>query len=260
MVCKGAQGGASLVLAFNGNSQRQREVLIVGGGKLAALRTVACLEADFNVTLAYDVSVEPEPELQQRLSTGEITFAPVSKDEHLVSWMEQRLPSLAFVIIADTLSTQCQRSKTSCSQLSEACRARRIPINIADQPQLSDFTFPTTHRFTLPDDPDKKSSLQLSVTTSSSACRLATRIKRQAVAALPLEVGLAADKICQARKALKHVSDDSLNGEEENQLSNINRPVAQRSRSSADASFPKLDTQARLRFVAQMCRHHDFIF
>lgn len=252
------QGGSSLVLNFNVSSQQPKEVLVVGNGRLAALRAFACLEADFSVCLAHYPDTVLDPELDFRLQQKQIRSIPLAQDEQLCEWIQKQVSSLAFVLVTDTLSLHEKRSQESSKRISQVCRSLRIPVSIADQPRLSDFTFPSTHRFSLVDEPEKKSSLQLSISTSSSACRLSTRIKRQAVAALPKEVGQAVDRISQARASLKQgVSHHSFDGEFEEEQStstNINRPVAQRSRSAADASFTQLDTQARLRFIAQMCK------
>lgn len=245
------QGGASLVLAFNGGSATRKSVLIVGTGRLAALRTLTCLEADYAVSVAY--SSDPpsiDSELESLLQRGLVERVCVNHDKELISWIHAHLASLAFVVATDSLLLHQGRSKASMDSLSETCRALRVPVNVSDQPALSDFTFPSTHRFVSSSDSSRKTSLQLSVASTSSACRLSSRIRRQAVASLPREVGQAVDRISWARHSLKQGHEQEA--EDDDDGAHVNRPVAQRTKSEEGLST--LDTQARLRFVAQMCK------
>lgn len=90
------------------------------------------------------------------------------------------------------------------------CRARRIPINVADQPLLCDFSFPATHRFASTATAQLKArrksagtSLQIAVTTNGKGCRLAGRIRRDIVTSLPKNVGDAVEKVGQMREMAK---------------------------------------------------------
>ncbi|GAC74924.1 uroporphyrin III methyltransferase [Moesziomyces antarcticus T-34] len=97
--------------------------------------------------------------------------------------------------------------------ISRLCRKRRIPINVADKPNLCDFSFPASYRFpcTNPISPldstgdamlqigstevVSSSSLQIAVTTNGRGCRLAGRLRREIVSALPHNVGDAVEKV-----------------------------------------------------------------
>ncbi|ETS65030.1 hypothetical protein PaG_00483 [Moesziomyces aphidis] len=97
--------------------------------------------------------------------------------------------------------------------ISRLCRKRRIPINVADKPNLCDFSFPASYRFpcTNPISPLDStgdamlqirstevvfsSSLQIAVTTNGRGCRLAGRLRREIVSALPHNVGDAVEKV-----------------------------------------------------------------
>ncbi|EIN14319.1 hypothetical protein PUNSTDRAFT_80582 [Punctularia strigosozonata HHB-11173 SS5] len=79
------------------------------------------------------------------------------------------------------------------------CESRRIPLNVADMPDLCDFTFNSTHRFVDPAT-NEPTSLQLGVTTNGQGCRLASRIRRDIVSTLPREIGAAVRKVGQLRK------------------------------------------------------------
>lgn len=96
------------------------------------------------------------------------------------------------------------------------CRKRRIPINVADTPALCDFSFPANYRFpcTNPitssltngsssNSVQASSSLQIAVTTNGRGCRLAGRIRREIVSALPHNVGDAVEKVGLMRDLAK---------------------------------------------------------
>lgn len=255
------------MLAFNGSCAPRKQVLIVGTGRLAALRTMACLEADYAVSLAYSSSQSQshsqpiDSELESLLERDLIEQVCVSHDKEVISWIHAHVASLAFVVATDSLLLHQGRSKASMESLSETCRDLRVPVNVSDQPALSDFTFPSTHRFASSSDASasvaggkkKMTSLQLAVASTSSACRLSSRIKRQAVASLPREVGQAVDRISWARQTLKQGNNEQADvPEDDDGGHHLNRPVAQRTKSE-EGLLSTLDTQARLRFVAQMC-------
>ncbi|PWN18555.1 hypothetical protein BCV69DRAFT_284859 [Microstroma glucosiphilum] len=98
--------------------------------------------------------------------------------------------------------------------LAHVCRRRRIPINVTDKPLLCDFSFPATHRFPASSSPllphadgskapSSMSSLQIAVTTNGRGCRLAGRIRREIVSALPRNVGDAVERVGEMRDLAK---------------------------------------------------------
>jgi uroporphyrin-III C-methyltransferase len=127
-------------------------------------------------------------------------------------------PALLAVCVTDTLHlgdaalvpaasssapTPAQRSMARAQLLARLCRTRRIPINVADQPALCDFSFPATHRFASAAPGAPPSSLQVAVTTNGRGCRLAGRIRREIVAALPRNVGDAVERVGRMRELAK---------------------------------------------------------
>lgn len=106
--------------------------------------------------------------------------------------------------------------------ITNLCRKRRIPINVADKPNLCDFSFPANYRFpctnpvsssaTAPNANSKSSSssLQIAVTTNGRGCRLAGRIRREIVSALPHNVGDAVEKVGLMRDLAKRQVASSL--------------------------------------------------
>ncbi|CBQ68617.1 related to MET1-siroheme synthase [Sporisorium reilianum SRZ2] len=104
--------------------------------------------------------------------------------------------------------------------ISRLCRKRRIPVNVADKPNLCDFSFPANYRFPCtsaiaqPNASDStaspsatSSSLQIAVTTNGRGCRLAGRIRREIVSALPHNVGDAVEKVGLMRDLAKRQSE-----------------------------------------------------
>ncbi|KAN0061468.1 uroporphyrin-III C-methyltransferase [Thecaphora frezii] len=92
------------------------------------------------------------------------------------------------------------------------CRKRRILINVADKPDLCDFSFPAAHRFPCLDPTSSsvakgnqptQSPLQIAVTTNGRGCRLAGRIRREIVSALPRNIGDAVEKVGRMRDMAK---------------------------------------------------------
>lgn len=95
------------------------------------------------------------------------------------------------------------------SLLVSLCRKRRIPVNVVDRPELCDFSFPATHRFAVSSPISARSqqqaasSLQVAVTTNGRGCRLAGRIRREIISALPRNVGDAVEKVGEMRELAK---------------------------------------------------------
>ncbi|KAK0540232.1 uroporphyrin-III C-methyltransferase [Tilletia horrida] len=99
--------------------------------------------------------------------------------------------------------------------LAKLCRRRRILLNVADRPQLCDFSFPAAHRFQLSPPTAStsssadalpgptSSSLQIAITTNGKGCRLASRIRREIVSALPRNVGDAVETVGWLRSLAK---------------------------------------------------------
>ena len=197
------QRGASLVLAFHA-----KNVLIIGSSKLAATRAFAALESDSNVTVVASGGVSNAcEELKYRASNHELDifdFGDVAGPSGLrgetdlvavQAFLDSRKVSL--VCVTDTLldtAALCRRSRSSATRIHQLCKERNIPVNITDMPDLCDFTFCTTHRFSDPVT-GEFTPLQVGVTTNGQGCRLAGRIRRDIVGKLPAESGAAVAKV-----------------------------------------------------------------
>ncbi|KAJ7894566.1 uroporphyrin-III C-methyltransferase [Mycena leptocephala] len=201
------QGGASLVLSFRLHG---RTTLILGSGSLAGSRAFSALEANSAVTI---------------IAKGGLASACEE-----LQWRAQQ-NQLALLCITDTvLGDSNRRSRASAERIYRVCRARNIPVNTTDMPDLCDFSFTSTHRF---EDhvSGARTALQIGVTTNGQGCRLGSRVKRDIVSLLPKDVGAAVDK--------------------DSDVSTPNRPVPARSPTETEAE----STSRRMKWVAQVSEY-----
>lgn len=158
---------------------------------------------------------EPHQQQQHHSSSGSIA---TTEDEPEAS--------------GSTRSSSAQ-SLDRAATLARLCRKKRIPINVADRPTLCDFSFPATHRFPATNAANlaattglglngssasssaassSMSSLQIAVTTNGRGCRLAGRIRRDIVSALPRNVGDAVERVGEMRDLAKQEGNQSNRG------------------------------------------------
>src|ERR1700729_2010704 len=93
--------------------------------------------------------------------------------------------------------------------ISTLCRKLRIPINVADAPNLCTFTLLSTHS----DGP-----LQIGVTTSGKGCKLSVRIRREIASSLPSQIGEAVERLGTIRRRIweeDHAAEFSMDLEAE---------------------------------------------
>lgn len=128
----------------------RRQVVVVGGGEVAWRK--CRLFADFGARV---VAVAPEfsPEFQGDEQIGRI--GEHYRPEHLAG---------ADIVIAATDDRALNRA------VYEFCCARRIPVNVVDDPELCSFIVPATVR---------RGDLVLSVSTGGKSPALAAGIRRQ---------------------------------------------------------------------------------
>lgn len=220
-------GGASLLLSFR---VQKKTVLVIGGDALAASRAYVSLEADANVVVLVRGGLQAVcDELQWRARQGQVSvldWGTLLSDSRMdnVGALEgvssprveadldlrrditaldaylSKTPSISLVCVTGTLSPSfSSRTRILAPHIARVCRAYRIPVNVADMPALCDFYFASTHRFVDPTT-GAKSSMQLGVTANGEGCRLVSRIRREAVAALPKELGGAVMRVGRLRR------------------------------------------------------------
>lgn len=250
--------GASLLLAFSAPqptppSSTFDTVVLLSPSRTNASRAFAALEAGYNVVVGSSGSAQWDPELATRRDQNQITtinfdLAPTAADREWSDWFDQLPNELSrrcmMIILGDTTaSLPSRRSSSSAAAFASAAHSRRFLVNVADDPNLSDFSWPTTHRFDLgPDRADalpnarataghvnsSRSPLQMALTTNSSGCRLASRLKREMVAALPSNVGAAVAAVGRLREELS--ASGAGSGVAEESEGPLNRPVEQLTR------------------------------
>lgn len=210
------QRGASLLLAFRLNTST---TLVLGSGPLAASRAFAALEADSRVVvLAKGPFTTACDEIQWRAAQEQLIYIDWNTlpARSTSSTGEQRdmdafeaylttsasLYPIRLVCTTDTLSPTQTSTRSLARKVYLTCKARNIPVNTTDLPDLCDFTFTATHRF---EDPvtRRRTPLQVGVTTNGHGCRLVGRVRREIVARLPKEVGVAVERVGRMRKMAK---------------------------------------------------------
>ncbi|SCZ89072.1 BZ3500_MvSof-1268-A1-R1_Chr1-1g00934 [Microbotryum saponariae] len=260
------QPGASLLLALSAPiassssttpTPSHDTLLLLSPSRISALRAFAALEAGYRIVVGASATHQWDAELAWRKDQGQIETIewniPFDADESAWShWFDNVLPTsissrCLLVVLGDTMTTTSaaqssssrRRSFSSARAFKRIANERRYLVNIADAPTLSDFTWPTTHRFPLDSaaPSSAKSPLQLALTTNSSACRLATRLRREVVATLPSNVGAGVLAISKLRASLASSMGGSeiaweKGDSEEVELAGVrfNRPVAQLTR------------------------------
>lgn len=127
--------------------------------------------------------------------------------------------------------------------ISKRCRQLRIPVNVADAPNLCSFTLLSTYT----DGP-----LQIGVTTSGNGCKLASRIRREIASGLPEGIGKACQKIGKLRRRFWEEDNDFdlMQFEEEDnadQRSTFNTLIT-----PDDAEAAKT---RRIRWLSQICEY-----
>jgi precorrin-2 dehydrogenase/sirohydrochlorin ferrochelatase len=178
--------GASLLIAWQ---IKGRNVLIVGGGKVAAGRLLHILNAEGKVTL-----VAPRhglsDEVEYRIDANQVhkyidrEFVPADLDG-----MDMVLSA-----IDDPIAS---------TEIWQLCKLQRIPVNVADVPSECDFYFGSQHR----DGP-----LQIMISTSGQAPRLTSIIRRVIAKCLPANTGTAITQVGTLRVRLRQRAPDPSQG------------------------------------------------
>ncbi|KAF2092815.1 siroheme synthase middle domains-like protein [Rhizodiscina lignyota] len=182
------QGGGSLILAWQ---VRNRRVLVVGGGDVAAGRILNLLNADALLTIIAPLPLHPE--IQYRLTTHASRVAHIPR-KFEPSDLDD--PSIAMVLTAVDDPEASTRIYT-------LCKEKRIPVNVADVPPECDFYFGSTHR----DGP-----LQIMVSTNGNGPKLASLVRKQIARSLPPNIGDAIAKVGQLRKKLRRIAPTQQEG------------------------------------------------
>ncbi|RYP70218.1 hypothetical protein DL771_005605 [Monosporascus sp. 5C6A] len=187
------QGGGSLIIAWQ---VKNKHVLVVGGGEVAAGRILHLLNADADVTVVCPSS-GLNAEVRHRVAQKQVThadrvFQPSDLDAvpSAAAAAAPTPPAMVLVAIDDPAAS---------TQIWKLCKERRIPANVADVPPECDFYFGSVHR---------DGALQIMVSTNGKGPRLAASIRKWIANALPRGgvVGNAIERIGVLRQKLRDVA------------------------------------------------------
>ncbi|ODQ65913.1 siroheme synthase middle domains-like protein [Nadsonia fulvescens var. elongata DSM 6958] len=173
--------GGGLMLAWQ---VKNKEVLIVGGGSVAAQRIVSLLSADANITL---VSPEINDECLFRLKEcGGITITNDDSEENQLARLSIK-PKTGFhtfihrgfresdIHAGFALVFTCVNEPVVSRLAYDTSKKYKIPVNVADVPPLCDFYFGAVWR---------EGSIQVMVSTGGKAPGLARVIRSKIGTAL----------------------------------------------------------------------------
>ncbi|KAK0536425.1 Bifunctional dehydrogenase and ferrochelatase [Tilletia horrida] len=185
-----------------------KRVLIVGGGPVAAGRLVNVKDADAHVTVICPSS-GLNGEMKYRLARGEIdeyhdrlfggeSELDLPEDEEDDRGKEKSdgssfFPRRARYDLVLTATDDIALSRAIC----EMCRARRIPVNVADVPPECDFYFGSLIR---------RGALQVMVSTGGKGPKIANQVRTRLERALPPELAGAIANVGALRARLRSVA------------------------------------------------------
>ncbi len=155
---------------------RAAPVVVVGGGRVAQRKVELLLRVGARVTV---VALEINAVLRQRADAGEITYRHAQFEP-------AHLDGAQLVVAATDL-------KALNTAVSAAARARAIPVNVVDDPQLCTFYFPAIV---------DRSPLTVAVGSDGQAPVLARSVRAQIEALLPDTLGALARFMGERRKAV----------------------------------------------------------
>jgi uroporphyrin-III C-methyltransferase / precorrin-2 dehydrogenase / sirohydrochlorin ferrochelatase len=156
---------------------RGEPVVVVGGGQVALRKVDLLLKSGARVTV---IAPKLHDELRTLSERGEISTLSLEFQPH-------HLDGVA-VAIAATDSRDVNAS------VSAAARARRIPVNVVDDPELSTFIFPAII---------DRSPVVVAVGSSGNSPVLARRVRQQIEALLPARLGALARFVGDRRKEVQ---------------------------------------------------------
>ncbi|SNX81783.1 related to siroheme synthase [Melanopsichium pennsylvanicum] len=174
--------GGGLLLAWQ---LKGKNVLIVGGGPVAAGRLVNVLDADAIVTVVCPQSGLCS-EMAYRINTQKVVHQHIDT-EFDPSTHFSMLDQFAMVL---TAIDDVNLSKQICYR----CRDLRIPVNVADVPPECDFYFGSLIR---------NGPLQVMVSTGGQGPKIASQTRQKIQAAIPKNVGQAISNVGKLRGMLR---------------------------------------------------------
>ncbi|KAH8885658.1 uroporphyrin-III C-methyltransferase [Thozetella sp. PMI_491] len=164
--------------------------LIIGATPLAAARASTSLAAGAKpILIAAPSSEELQHGVRAHIDAGALAhLARPFQDSDLTTLGRPEIDGVVdAVFVTSARDPQAQH-------ISEACRRKRIPVNVVDAPALCSFSLLSVHA----DGP-----LQIGVTTNGSGCKLASRIRREIAAVLPDGLGSTCARLGAVRRRIR---------------------------------------------------------
>ncbi|KAF2021907.1 uroporphyrin-III C-methyltransferas-like protein [Aaosphaeria arxii CBS 175.79] len=215
--------------------------LIIGSNPLAGARCTRSIEVG-----AKPIVIAPEDAtfhytLSKRIEEGAVQWVKRGFTEDDLTTLGRA--EVDGVVDAVFVTTGGKGSQST--EISSLCRRLRIPINVADAPNLCSFSLLSTHS----DGP-----IQIGVTTSGKGCKLSARIRREIASSLPQNLGAAVDRLGTMRRRIweedhahEHSQDLEAEDEDSGQSATFNKLILAESAESARGR--------RMRWLSQICEY-----
>ncbi|KAK2676252.1 Tetrapyrrole methylase, subdomain 2 [Fusarium oxysporum f. sp. vasinfectum] len=225
---------SSLLAALNcrGNTH-----LVIGTNPLAATRCTQSLSSGARPILIAPEGSELHYALQKKIDDGSVQWHKKQfEDADLLRLGREEVDGVVDAVFV----TSGPRDPQSL-HISTLCKRNRIPVNVVDAPQLCTFSLLSTHT----DGP-----LQIGVTTNGRGCKLASRIRRDIAASLPVNLGAACTRLGDVRRRIH--DEDSLGAQDD--------PASLDDSYDQNAQFNRLITEEdaknrRVRWLSQVCEY-----
>lgn len=212
--------------------------LVIGSSNISSLRAQSVLSSDAKAILITPVPQEQLPQsLQQLISSDKIRH--INRN-----FQETDLTSLGRDEVGNVVDKVFSEDFDLKHQLYQKCRSLRIPITVADSPDLCSFTMLSTH---------KAGDLQIGVTTDGKGCRLAARIRREIASKLPQNIDKVVENVGTLRRAIQDSDAREVGEDEEDAIqTSINSLVRE-----FDMTLNQAKTQ-RKRWLSQVVEYYPF--
>jgi uroporphyrin-III C-methyltransferase/precorrin-2 dehydrogenase/sirohydrochlorin ferrochelatase len=156
---------------------RGEPTVVVGGGHVALRKIDLLLKAGARITV---IAPQLHDELRALVERGQINYLSLEFQPH-------HLDGIAIAVAATD-------SREVNAAVSTAARARRLPVNVVDDPELSTFIFPAII---------DRSPVMVAVGSSGQSPVLARRVRQQIEALLPARLGALARFVGDRRKEVQ---------------------------------------------------------
>lgn len=179
--------------------ENERHLVVGGRAAVSLLRINAILAAGAIPILVHRGDfAQFSVALQEHIENKRVLW--INEDYHQKQLTTLGRPEVDTVV--DRVFVSLPLSEVELKQsISNHCKRLRIPVNVSDSPELCTFTLLSTH---------SQGDFHVGVTTSGKGCKLASRIKREIVTALPSNIS----EICTHVGALRAQLQQIDNGHE----------------------------------------------